>query len=501
MFAICLLCALGSGVLLARWLLGDKELRLPPYIKGPRPASWLLGNQVELVKSEAGEANRSWRKKYGYVYKYRGCFGVEYLMLNDANAIRHVLQEQTITYGLEEPLRQFLWLVAGGGLFCAKGFEHAEQRRVLLPALKSTFVKSLAPTFASSVSKLVNEWSRRLETEGKDGIWDVNAFPWIKLLAADSFGASFLGPQFATLEGEEHELMKAHDGLLSGTFCPPTIIGILLLNLLLIIPCSLIKYCQYLPLAAMRKLKQVKDTRCRLATELIKKKRKQLDDNPDIKARDLLTIFVNLGEQNETTTLPPMSDEMICDQITTFIMAGFESTANTVSFALYEVARFPAIQERLYNELISVLGTASTQDLSQSFHAKLLDDLPYLTAVINETLRMHSAANYGLFKATKGDAIPLSVPIETTDHQTITSIPVMAGQRVVLSFDGFNRSEVVWGKDANEFRPERWLANSVSEVPDQHQCGGVYGNLASFGGGPSGCIGWFYAYVSITTNA
>ncbi|EJT96517.1 hypothetical protein DACRYDRAFT_60371, partial [Dacryopinax primogenitus] len=95
--------------------------------------------------------------------------------------------------------------------------------------------------------------------------------------------------------------------------------------------------------------------------------------------------------------------------------------------------------------------------------------------------------------ATIDNSIPLSKPIDAEDGQHVHWIPVHAGQRVILNFDGFNRSEIVWGTDANVFRPERWLENVMSKVAPEDQCGGPYVNLANFGGGPKACIAWRFA--------
>ncbi|KZO94484.1 cytochrome P450 [Calocera viscosa TUFC12733] len=377
------------------------------------------------------------------------------------------------------------------------GSDHTRQRRLLQPAFNPVFIKSLAPTFAKCSSRLVKEWNRRLDTEGKNGAWSVNAYHWVELLTMESIGASAFGVQFGALEGDEHELMKAYGGLMSDTFSRPDTIGIILQNLILHIPPWIISYAENLPLAAVRNLKAAKTTSRRFAQELIEEKRKQIKADPGMKDKDLLTILVKSGEKNEKGTIEPMSDEMIYNQLTTFFIAGFETAANTVSFALCELAQAPAIQERLYKEVASVLGTAADHDLAEGFDANVLDDMPYLTAVINEALRMHPAVNYGLFKATSDNIIPLSKPLKVADGTEVTSIPVLAGQRVVLSFDGFNRSEIVWGPDANAFRPERWLVNDMSKVPSEDQCGGPYANVTNFGGGPKACIGWRYALIEM----
>ena len=56
-----------------------------------------------------------------------------------------------------------------------------------------------------------------------------------------------------------------------------------------------------------------------------------------------------------------------------------------------------------------------------------------------------------------------------------------------------NRSQELWGPDAKEFRPERWLASgppeAVSTIP------GVWGNMLTFLGGPRACIGYRFTLI------
>jgi hypothetical protein len=46
-----------------------------------------------------------------------------------------------------------------------------------------------------------------------------------------------------------------------------------------------------------------------------------------------------------------------------------------------------------------------------------------------------------------------------------------------ISLDGVNRSQYVWGPDADEFKPERWLDGNLDKPSEDIRCGGPYGNL------------------------
>jgi len=82
-------------------------------------------------------------------------------------------------------------------------------------------------------------------------------------------------------------------------------------------------------------------------------------------------------------------------------------------------------------------------------------------------------------------------PIVTRSGKTISEIPVAKGTFIYASIIGYNMSKDVWGPDADEFKPERWLVHKERASPAL----GVYGNLFTFSGGPRSCIGWRFTVL------
>ncbi|KZT54888.1 hypothetical protein CALCODRAFT_406739, partial [Calocera cornea HHB12733] len=99
--------------------------------------------------SEVGVANERWKAEYGLVYKFRSCFGREFLVLNDPLALQAVLKGQNDSFLMEKSFREFVRLVAGEGVVYAQGVEHVRQKRLLQPAFTPSFIKTLTPTFAT----------------------------------------------------------------------------------------------------------------------------------------------------------------------------------------------------------------------------------------------------------------------------------------------------------------------------------------------------------------
>ena len=141
-----------------------------------------------------------------------------------------------------------------------------------------------------------------------------------------------------------------------------------------------------------------------------------------------------------------------------------------------------------------------------------LVDLPYLDAVCRETLRvwvpdrpfsdilltittvilpsMRSTESmyfcFGLntffvrlipFHSCKKDMVlPLSEPIRGVDGRWIKEIPVPKNTGVIVSIRGCNRNKAIWGEDAHEWKPERWLSPLPEPVTDA-RIPGVYSNM------------------------
>ena len=117
----------------------------------------------------------------------------------------------------------------------------------------------------------------------------------------------------------------------------------------------------------------------------------------------------------------------------TLLFAGHETTSNTISWGLLELARNPACQARLRAELRSVVSTVS--ELSAADFEKL----PYLEAVVKETLRVHPVLPHNFRGAARDDVIPLSKPFTSRSGKLVGEIAVPKGTRVILSLAGYNR--------------------------------------------------------------
>lgn len=93
------------------------------------------------------------------------------------------------------------------------------------------------------------------------------------------------------------------------------------------------------------------------------------------------------------------------------------------------------------------------------------------------------------------DVIPLGKPLRTSDGKVVDSVSVAKGTIVHIPIAAVNRSEVLWGPNAKDFDPNRWLDNSIS----QHRASEIsgYGHLLTFAGGPRMCPGKAFAITEM----
>ncbi|EEB89820.1 hypothetical protein MPER_12047 [Moniliophthora perniciosa FA553] len=121
-----------------------------------------------------------------------------------------------------------------------------------------------------------------------------------------------------------------------------------------------------------------------------------------------------------------------------------------------------------------------------------LMSLPYLEAVCKETLRLHPPLSR-LFRTTLQDAVvPLSKPLPNG----ATEIHVPAGTGIYISILNANRNPDIWGVDALDWKPERWLQDLPKSVTEA-KVPGVYSHLMTFNAGGRSCIGFKFAQLEM----
>jgi len=202
-----------------------------------------------------------------------------------------------------------------------------------------------------------------------------------------------------------------------------------------------------------------------------------------LNGRDLLSLLVKANMATDIPESQKLSDKDVIAQVPTFFVAGHETTSTAVTWALFAMTQASEVQTKLREELLSVDTDTPSMDELMS--------LPYLDAVLRETLRVHPPVPFTTRIAMKDDLLPVAKPYSDRHGALRDSIAIAKGDRITIPIREMNRSKDLWGSDALEFKPERWdnVPEAVSQIP------GIWGHMLTFIGGPRGCIGFRFSVV------
>lgn len=157
-----------------------------------------------------------------------------------------------------------------------------------------------------------------------------------------------------------------------------------------------------------------------------------------------------------------MNDKYLRDIILNFMIAGKDTTANTLSWFLYMLCKNPLIQEKVAQEVRDVTGNTESDNLVPAIDDFVeiaitdgaLDQMHYLHASITETLRLYPSQCVFTVNLKDGRVAEM-------DDILPDGYRVKKGDGVYYMAYAMGRMPFIWGEDAECFRPERWLKNGV----------------------------------------
>ena len=301
-----------------------------------------------------------------------------------------------------------------------------------------------------------------IEREKSGPIQDIKQAPvveiggWTSRAALDIIGVAGMGQDFNAIQDPDTELSATYRKIFQ-----PTRQAQLLALLSMFLPMSLLRA---LPMQRNNDIESAANTIKKICRQLIHQKKQKLDNNEKRVDVDILSVAIESGG---------FTDENLVNQLMTFLAAGHETTATSMVWAIHALCQNPSYQTRLRDEIRANLP--SVEDTFTPVTDKALERLPFLHAVCNEVLRVHSP-------------VPLTLR-EAANDTSILGQHVPKGTRIILAPWAVNLSTSLWGPDAADFNPDRWMG------PGRANTGGAESNYAflTFLHGPRSCIGQAFA--------
>ncbi|KAG6907125.1 hypothetical protein DXG01_010429 [Tephrocybe rancida] len=456
-------------------------------VPGPENGSFLVGNLGQLFDIKSGwDFNDMISERYGRVAKVYGPFNSKNLHIYDPKALHHILVKDQAVYEETASFLTFNGLVFGGGLLSSLGDQHKKQRKMLNPVFSTMHMRHMMPLFNDVAERLQKALAIKLTSGAQEASYPIsNHWPFIDILhwmsrtALELIGQSGLGYSFDPLvEGAKphpfSEAVKGYSSFLTRTFIEqeyflPTLVKI-----------GTPKFRRWVldrfPFKRYHPLRDIVDTWDRTTTGIFEEKKTALREGDEAlanqvgQAKDLMSILMKAN--SEASAEDALPDKEVLAQvsrpsISTFTFAATDTTSNALSRTLHLLSTHTEVQDRLRTEIVEARqahgGDIPYDDLVA---------LPLMDAICRETLRLHAPVP----RALRDIVLPFSTPIKGLDGKEIDSILVPKNTKMIISILGANRDPLLWGPDALEWKPDRWLS-PLPEAVHEARMPGIYSHL------------------------
>jgi cytochrome P450 len=360
-------------------------------------------------------------------------------VISDPGAIRRVLLDNCANYRKDTLQRRIVSAGLSNGLLTAEDEQWRFQRRTLAPLFARKTVQGFAPAMLQVADDLVARWR-----SSKDETIDVAAE--VTRVTLDVLRQTIFSDGLGRGTEDFRDAMRSYFDTI-GQIDPFD-----LLNLPDMIP----RLTRWKARPALRFFESAVDA-------IIARRRQRLAEEPDRVQRDILTLLL---EAHDSETGRGLSEAEVKANIITFIAAGHETTANTLSWSLFLLSQSPEWSERVAREAEREHGGASEG---------LADRLTDTRAVIEEAIRLYP---------------PLAaISREAIGSDELAGHPIAPGTTVVIAPYVLHRHRRLW-ENPDLFDPTRFLGPARDKI-DRYA-------YLPFGAGPRICIGAAFALQEAT---
>ena len=186
------------------------------------------------------------------------------------------------------------------------------------------------------------------------------------------------------------------------------------------------------------------------------------------------------SDSASTNVLDQATPTAVVDEAATLIFAGQDTSAATLSWTVHLLSLHPSIQEKLATEIREKCQHHCCSDGGNDLFTKdFVMNLPYLDAVIKESMRLYPVAPV-IFRNLTQD---ITIPPEGSENAGVSTV-LPKGSLAVVSIYAMHRNPKLWHR-ANDFVPDRWINPKLQDL-DEGQRSGAF---IPFAYGPRNCVG------------
>ncbi|KAL7277411.1 hypothetical protein ACG7TL_009273 [Trametes sanguinea] len=439
-----------------------KQLQLR-NVPGPSPTSFWNGLSKELHSPFAVPYREKVLASYGGVIRLDDFLGDVHLAISDPLALATIFGKYRDSYDT--------------------------------PESRIRYLREMVPTFNRVAAELIHVM-RGAITQPQT---EVEIAEYISRFSLECVGRAALGYSFGPLEKHGTDYSRALKEF------GPTIVQLnrwrpFLPFLQRVFPRSWLRFgAEVIPYEPLQRMRGISDSVNATARQILQQKKETLQKGDKMmmqelgEGKDLIAILMqhNAKDPNDISSF---SEEDLVGQMSMLLLQATDTTSTTLVRTVQQLALHPDAQLRMREELTEATSRIGRTLLDLDFDS--FTQLPYMDAVIRETLRLYPGFYMASRVSPEDTVLPLRNPIQGKNGELMNELHVPAGTTVWLNIFGVNRDKTIWGPDAAEWKPERWLAPLPATVADA-RIPSVYSNTMTFVAGSRSCIGYNFALAEM----
>jgi cytochrome P450 family 110 len=389
-----------------------------------------LLQQIQWVADPVGYMETAARKYPDIFTSKIVGFGNSIIFINEPQAIQQILTNDRKQFSAPGELNALLEPILGrSGIIMLDGDRHKKRRQLIMPSFHGSRMQNYGQLVTEITTKVFDKLFANKAAKpnflAREAMQDIS----LQIILQAVFGL---------YEGERCQQLKMLMNKMGELFTSP------ISSSFLFFPAIQKDLGAWSPWGNLVRQRERIDQLIYLEIE---ERRANLD--PD--RTDILSMLMTARDEEGN----PMTDLELRDELLTLLFAGHETTATAMSWALYWLNHLPEVKQKLLHELKSVTDPTDWMSIFR---------LPYLTAVCNETLRIHPVAMLTFPRV-------VVEPVELLGYK-LESNTIVMGCIYLLH----HREELY--PDAEQFKPERFLDRQFSPY-----------EFMPFGGGVRRCVG------------
>lgn len=413
-------------------------------LPGP-PGLPVIGNAHQIQLPHFHEQLEAWRLQYGDAYRLR-VWARQFIVMGDPHAAAEALRERPATFSRTERMSTTATEMGFGGVFASNGEKWRRQRPMVMAAFDPGHVKRYFPALVQVAGRLAGRW-REAAVAGRP----IPLQRDLMRYTVDVIAGLAFGTDINTLENEQEAIQKHMD----------SIFPMLYRRTLAPFP-----YWRYFKLPADHQLDRHLAAFQQSVQGFIADARERLQANPALRAAPSNLVEAMVAARDQPGHA--LSDEDVAANVGTMLLAGEDTTANTLAWMIWLLSRHRWALERAAAEVRRALGG---DRLPTRFDQ--LRSLEFVEACAHETMRLKPVAPIMPQQAERDTVLGgIAIP-----KGTLCIFLMRAGPTDARHF-----------QQPESFDPDRWLRDE-----------GASGKRIAmpFGAGPRICPGRYLALMEI----